>query len=382
MSIVGRMQEETRFRVMYEHARCRNLRVCVLLLPEEILVRIFEFVLHTPCAESEYVDLSGMLDQVVSDSYIDGLQSAMNCQSRLVKKARFSPRKVHTVERMRTMFSCTCSYFLKLAMLRKGTATRQECCVREKSLVQVSLRDKKNYGPDRVVVLFRKDLHFHTFKKDSEMYKVEEKIRPLLEPAFSQNTEKFFLSPREVLVDISKAADEINKWHGSNALKRWLDSKLSWVKIIRGEGKRTIVKVRWSSWAVCAVMPPLLCCPDTAYRAVDSLSRTFDSVTLAIDARACVGVFAAIGMSCYGDEWLDVEFGEHCDNILVIFEELLVVFGAHESNFKHIKHIVDECGSRLTMRNVWNIHRNKHFAGIVSVLDLVQELECTVDHVE
>ena len=36
----------------------------------------------------------------------------------------------------------------------------------------------------------------------------------------------------------------------------------------------------------------------------------FESVALATNTGACVTVFAAIGMSRYADDWLDVEFGE------------------------------------------------------------------------
>ena len=77
-------------------------------------------------------------------------------------------------------------------------------------------------------------------------------------------------------------------------------------------------------------------------------------------------------MSQYGNDWLDVEFDEDdYVDILTDFKKLLVIFGAHKSNYQCIAQSIKDGGSTMTMRKMWTIHRETLFAGIDSILDLV-----------
>ena len=351
----------------------------IFLLPKDALIRIVQTVLETKCGADTFEDASGRLYQAVRDSYINGFEAARAWQEMMVKKGGFSPRMVHLVETKRKMLWKTCKNFRFLEVMRNEGASWQEFYSDDKRLVMVYLNDERQYGPKRVLVLHRRDMYFDTFAKDSDLDKTEKAIRPLIDEALEKNKEQFFLAESAAIVDISKAVEQIKKSDASDVATDWLFSKAPWVKIQStscvDNCEKTIVKVQPSSWVICAVMPPVIRSLISAYRGFDSQSDPYDSVFVAMDARACASVFAAVGMTRYGDDWLDTEFGEDCIEIIEDFEELLVIFGADKTNLDPIEESIRAFGSGMTMRDVWNIHRRKRFPGIFSILDLVKDLQ-------
>ena len=249
------MSKEKRVSKVIDQVVYCDPRGFLLLLPDEILASILGLVLHTMCAEREYRDLRGMIDQATRDSRFDACSTAQRLQNRLIQNARFSPLQVQMVERKRSMFSRSCVRLEEGTRSRNGKgASRQESRVNYKRLVRVHL-DDSIYGPSRVVVLCLRELYFDTFYKGSDLAKVENQIRPLFDQASTQNSEKFFLAPRESLVDISQAFKQIKEWDSSDALVRWLNSKAEWVKIVTWDlESELVVKVRWHHWAIEAVM--------------------------------------------------------------------------------------------------------------------------------